>query len=257
VALLLSAVRCSSAHAQGPAIDAGGDPGDATAKQPPPAVPASTPAVGAPRPRTFGHDGPPEWNAGVPEAEPDCEPELARAGVVVRPARLPVHTEHGMQCGAPQVVTYVRGPGRIAYDPPPVLTCKMALALAAFEVIVQDEAERTLHSPVVRIEQLGTYNCRPMAEHNLVSEHSYANAIDLSRFTLKNGRSFTVLHDFDTGAGPPSRPEGAFLRAVSQRADDERVFSLVLTPFWDALHKNHFHMDLAPYRVDGSHPRAP
>jgi hypothetical protein len=25
----------------------------------------------------------------------------------------------------------------------------------------------------------------------------------------------------------------------------------VLTPFWDAAHKNHFHLDLARYRVNG------
>jgi hypothetical protein len=205
------------------------------------------------RRRTFAHEGPPDWDGGVPESDPNCLDDLARAGIAFRPARLPVHTEHGIRCGAPQVVMYVRGPGNIAYDPPPVLTCRMALALASFEAIVQEEADRTFRSPVARIEQVGTYNCRPMTRFKLVSEHAYANAIDLTRFTLKNGKNFTVLRDFDKGEGVPARPEGAFLRAVSQRADEEGIFSLVLTPFWDELHNNHFHLDLAPYRVDGSH----
>jgi hypothetical protein len=30
------------------------------------------------------------------------------------------------------------------------------------------------------------------------------------------------------------------------------VFSVVLTPYWDALHRDHFHLDLARYRVDGT-----
>jgi hypothetical protein len=34
------------------------------------------------------------------------------------------------------------------------------------------------------------------------------------------------------------------------------VFSNVLTPFWDAHHANHFHLDLARYRVNGARPQA-
>jgi len=130
----------------------------------------------------------------------------------------------------------------------------MALALASFEDILQEEANRRFQSLITQIEQIGTYSCRAMAQYKLVSEHAYANAIDLTRFTLKNGRTLTVLHDFDSGEAAPARPEGAFLRAISQRADEDGVFSQVLTPFWDGLHKNHFHLALAPYRVDGSHP---
>src|ERR1700722_19792741 len=64
---------------------------------------------------------------GPPDALPDCEGRLAEAGIVSRAGRLAVHTEHGtLLCGAPQVVTYLRGPGKIAYDPPPLLTCSMA-----------------------------------------------------------------------------------------------------------------------------------
>jgi len=192
---------------------------------------------------------------GPPDALPDCEDRLVQEGVSFRPSRLPVHTESKIVCGAPQVVAYQRGPGSIAYDPPPLLTCSMALALAAFERIMQEEATRIFQSPVTRIQQLGTNNCRGIAAYKgVVSEHSYANAIDLARFTLKNGKTFTVLDDFDTGAGAPSRPAGTWLRFVSQRAFDEDVFSNVLTPFWNAYHRNHFHLDLARYRVNGVRP---
>jgi hypothetical protein len=191
-----------------------------------------------------------------PDAVPDCEDQLAKAGVTYHAAQLAVHTEHKtLLCGAPQVVTYLRGPGKIVYDPPPLLTCSMALALASFERIVQEEAEREFRSPVVKIVQLGTYSCRMIAAYpGWVSEHSYANAIDLSKFTLRNGKTIDVYRDFDMGEDPPSKHAGAFLRLVSRRAFDEEVFSHVLTPFFNAQHKNHFHLDLAPYRGDGTRP---
>ena len=188
---------------------------------------------------------------------PDCEEQLAQAGVTFRHASLPVHKERKLVCGAPQVVIYERGPGKIAYEPAPLLTCPMALALASFERIVQQEAARVYASAVVRVEQLGTYNCREMAAFpGWVSEHSYANAIDLARFTLRSGVTIDVERDFDKGAGPPARKAGEFLRTVSRRAFDEEVFSHVLTPFFDANHRNHFHLDLARYRGDGTRPEA-
>jgi hypothetical protein len=104
-----------------------------------------------------------------------------------------------------------------------------------------------------RIDQLGTYNCREMAAYpGWVSEHSYANAIDIGSFALKNGKSIEVLRDFDVGDAPPAKPAASFLRAVSRRANDEDVFSHVLTPFFDAHHKNHIHLDLARFRADGT-----
>ncbi|WP_437476342.1 extensin family protein [Sorangium sp. So ce1014] len=72
----------------------------------------------------------------------------------------------------------------------------------------------------------GTYSCRQMARfQSLVSEHSYANAIDIRSFKLENGRTLSVLRDLskiDTAASK-------FLHAVAQRLYDEKVFSVVLT----------------------------
>ena len=168
-----------------------------------------------------------------------------------------MHTEGRAKilCGAPQVVLYAHGPGGITYSPSPMLTCPMALALASFEKVVQEEAARTYHSSVVRIDQLGTYSCREIKAYpGWISEHSYANAIDLARFVMKNGVTIDVQRDFDLSADLPRRPGGTFLRAVSQRGYDEDIFSHVLTPFFNAAHKNHFHLDLARYRGDGTRP---
>ncbi len=195
---------------------------------------------------------------GPPDVIAGCEEQLAREGVTFRPASLGVHREGKakISCGAPQVVTYLRGPGKIEYRPTPLVTCGMALAMGRFEAILQTEAERTLGSRVTRIDQLGTYNCRAIARFpGVVSEHSYANAIDYARLVLANGKSVTVLHDFEKTEGEPHAPAGRFLRSVSVRGFDEQVFSNVLTPFWDAGHANHFHLDLGRYRVDGVGPQ--
>ncbi|MBX3188642.1 MAG: extensin family protein [Labilithrix sp.] len=223
------------------------------------AVEPIAPTRPARRPGAYANDDPDDdLVVGPPDAFASCETDLAAAGVKFRPASLPVHTppRSKIACGAPQVVVYVRGPGDIAYNVAPVVTCTMALALASFEKIVQAEARAKFNSPVARIDQLGTYSCREMARYpGWVSEHSYANAIDIGAFVLKSGKTVEVLRDFDRGDAPPAKPAGAFLRAVSQRANDEDVFSHVLTPFFDAAHHNHFHLDLSRYRADGTRPR--
>ena len=194
---------------------------------------------------------------GPPEALPECDADLAKAGVTYKPASLPVHTQGKAKiiCGAPQVVTYVRGPADVAWNIAPVVTCSMALAIAAFERLAQNEATTIFGSPIARIDQIGTYSCREVAAYpGTVSEHSYANAIDIGRFVLKSGKSVEVLRDFERSEGTPTKPSGIFLRVVSRRANDEDVFSHVLTPFFNATHNNHFHLDLARYRLDGTRP---
>jgi hypothetical protein len=220
---------------------------------------ASASAAAPPRrPGAFANVDPSDdLVVGPPDAIPDCEDQLARSGVTFRPASLPVHFDRGekLTCGAPQVVAYVRGPGKIAYDPQPVITCGMALALASYERILQEEAARVFGTSIARVEQMGTYNCRGIVRFKgVISEHSYANAIDLSKFTLKSGKVVTVLGDFDKRDGSPAHPAGDFLRSISERGQDEDVFSNVLTPFWDEAHKNHFHYDLGRYRVNGVRP---
>jgi hypothetical protein len=159
-----------------------------------------------------------------------------------------------LTCGAEQVVTYLGGPAGIRYNAAPTLTCRMALALAHFEQVAQEEAETTLGVRIARFRHIGTYSCRKMARFDWVSEHSYANAIDLQVITLTNGRKLDIEKHFGSLGPPPDRPEQRFLRTLSNRAFDEEMFSVVLTPFWDKLHRDHFHLDLARYRVDGTRP---
>jgi hypothetical protein len=90
---------------------------------------------------------------------------------------------------------------------------------------------------------------------DFVSEHSYANAIDIGEMVLENGDKISVEKSFGALHAPAPSRRAEFLRSLARRAFDERLFSTVLTPYWDNLHKDHFHLDLARYRVDGTRPQ--
>ncbi len=198
-------------------------------------------------------DGNESW-VGPPDAIPDCEAKLEAAGVEFKPSRIPLHkTRSGIYCGAEQIVRYRRGPGAIGWGGSPQVTCPVALALAKLEGIVQEEAERHLGRKVRRIQHMGTYNCREMANYpGWVSEHSYANAIDIKHFELAGGKKIPVLGVYPRDGAEPKNDSQRFLKAVARRLFDERVFSVVLTPSFDAAHRNHFHLDMARYIVDGT-----
>jgi hypothetical protein len=73
-------------------------------------------------------------------------------------------------------------------------------------------------------------------------------------FRLENGRRIVVRTDFAPLSVEPTAAAGLFLRAVARRAYDDGVFSVVLTRFFDELHRDHFHLDMARYRIDGTRP---
>jgi hypothetical protein len=208
---------------------------------------------------------------GPPDSDPECLAELEARGISFKEAKLPIRKAPGrsdFMCGTEQAVVYLKALTSARISPRPVVSCRMALALARFEEVAQEEAERRFKSKIVTIRQAGTYNCRKMSRYDFVSEHSYGNAIDIDSFTLMNGKTISVARHFKVnaegfepgeavaspGSGPTVRPEALFLRDVAHRLYDEKVFSVVLTAHFDALHKTHFHLDLARYRVDGTRP---
>ena len=189
---------------------------------------------------------------GPPDVIPDCEARLAAANVQFRPAKLPIVKKGTLTCGAPQVVQYLKGPNGMRIYPPPLVSCTLALALARFEQVLERTAVEMLGSRVVSVSQGGTYSCRSMARFRQISEHSYANAIDFYSFRLADGRTISVLRHFGDPKQEPRAPETRFLRELAHRLFDEKVFSVVVTRFYDDLHRDHIHGDMAHYRVDGS-----
>ncbi|MEM6989011.1 MAG: extensin family protein [Myxococcota bacterium] len=278
VGLVLCTGACSaaSADADAPVVTpADGDPIVAAPTRAPRTNDAEIPTEAAPTPEPDPPEPEPEpepepsvahadldpdndFVVGPPAVPADCKDRLDDAGVTFKPARIGLsrRNEDGVPtCGAEEVVRFRAGPGSIEYSRAPLLTCGMALALADFERIVQEEAERVLGTRVEKIDHLGTYNCRKMVNYDLISEHSFANGIDLRRFHLEDGRTVTVFEHFAPKVDDAdAEPEALFLRGLSRRLYDDDVFSVVVTPYFDRLHRNHIHVDLARYRVDGSRP---
>jgi hypothetical protein len=123
-----------------------------------------------------------------------------------------------------------------------VMTCKEALAYAVWErQVVQPAAAQLLGGPVTVIDHFGSYQCRRMYGQAVgdVSQHATANAIDIAGFELANGAKVSVEGDWaDPG------PKGVFLHRVRQGACG--VFSVVLSPDYNAAHHNHLHLDMTP-----------
>ena len=156
-------------------------------------------------------------------------------------------------CGVEQAVSYLSGPEKIGWGAAPTLSCGMAVALARWERVIVEEAERHLHQRVQSVLHGTPYQCRAINGFPLPSEHSYANAIDVFGFRLADGATVSVELQFGSTSSPEgTTPEARFLRSVARRAFDEGLFSTVLTPYFNADHHNHLHLDLGRYRANGT-----
>jgi hypothetical protein len=137
--------------------------------------------------------------------------------------------------------------GRVVLNPPASLRCPMIPQIDRWVKDVVEPASRYyFRQELVGITVLASYSCRPMnsVEGAMISEHAYANAIDIGGFKLEDGRTISVLRGWN---GSPS--EQAFLRAVHDRSCE--YFTTVLSPNYNSLHSNHFHLDLAHHGSDG------
>lgn len=137
--------------------------------------------------------------------------------------------------------------GRVQLRPAALLRCEMVPAVERWvQRVVEPAARLHLGMPVIEAKIAASYACRPINHVNggKLSEHGHANAIDISEFTLVDGRKITVK----SGWWGDLR-ERAFLRAVHAGGCEE--FTTVLGPNADSYHRDHFHFDLARHGRDG------
>ena len=126
------------------------------------------------------------------------------------------------------------------------MTCPLARVFARWvRESVQPAAAEFLGSPVRRVETFGTYACRGVNSRPgaRLSEHGYANAVDVAAFLLADGRRVTVEQGWRGGEEDVRQ----FLRAVHQGGC--RRFNIGLGPDSDSYHYNHLHFDMGrgPY----------
>jgi Extensin-like protein C-terminus len=128
----------------------------------------------------------------------------------------------------------------VAVSPTATLACPIVSELDRWITgAVQPAAMRWFGSPVAEITQISAYSCRGMNGNPRasISEHAFGNALDISAFTLADGRRITVKNGW---RGLPE--EQGFLRDVQAAACDQ--FSTVLAPGSNVYHYDHIHVDL-------------
>jgi hypothetical protein len=118
--------------------------------------------------------------------------------------------------------------------------CAIALRLAMWERhSLQPAAAVHFGSDVSGITHVGSYNCRPLRTLNgptsQMSTHATADAIDVVGFDIADGTKIRLIDDW-VGEGAKS----AFLRDVRDGAC--KWFSLTLSPDYNQLHADHFHL---------------
>jgi hypothetical protein len=121
------------------------------------------------------------------------------------------------------------------------LSCPAAAALSLWMVHqVQPLAQSMFGQRVKSLEHMGTYSCRNIVGNafwkNKRSEHATANAIDISAFTLEDGKRISVLKDWRG-----QTPEAEFLRLAHAGACN--YFRVALGPEFNRAHRDHFHLD--------------
>jgi hypothetical protein len=222
---------------------------------PPPAAEHKPPASaakdvkGKPPEATREPMGPPpppaRWSAAETEAaRKDCERMLSGLHVLfdrLDPIRDGV-------CGLPAPIRLKgfengRNP-KLTFTPAPVLSCKLAAALRRWsDVSLQAEAKKYLDADIVGVAVLTSYNCRSRYDNpdQRISQHAFANAIDISEFVTAKGERIAVLESWNA-----TGPQSAFLRAIHTGAC--QIFGTALGPEANAAHKNHFHLDMKERR---------
>lgn len=122
-------------------------------------------------------------------------------------------------------------------------TCPPTAAWMLFEIhALQPAAQRRFGQPVVRVIHLGTYACRNIygRQEARRSEHARANAIDVSGFVLQDGTRISIGRDWN-GTGQ----KAAFLHDL--RTGACRFFDTVLSPDYNAAHRDHLHFDMGTF----------
>lgn len=151
-------------------------------------------------------------------------------------------------CGAPAPIEITAVDG-VKLTPPATETCAMAAALAAWiKDDVQPAADKRLGTKVTEIRTATSYACRRRnnGSSGKMSEHSKANALDLSGFTFAKTEGVTVGGSDNWGQGllgPIGLSKGgSFLEDIRKAACAH--FTTVLGPGSDPFHGDHFHVDV-------------
>jgi hypothetical protein len=165
-----------------------------------------------------------------------CLAELDARKVAYKPARRP-----GI-ANAVEITGTLGGIRYSTYNQPLVIDCSLAVSL--------DEAGR--YAKALGIDKLffsNAYSVRNVKGTNRPSKHSFGLAIDVHSFgDLRVDRDYEQgLGDDVDCVGKPLTQGGATLKILQCQLVRSGLFSLVLSPDFDADHHDHFHLEAKPW----------
>lgn len=166
-----------------------------------------------------------------------CHADLRREGVDFRP--LP-DKDFGKGCGLSETVQLLDI--GVPVNNLTAVRCGEARAFSSWvRNAVAPAAYQMLGSELARVDSMGSYACRNVVgsarNADKRSGHAIANAIDIGGFVLKDGRRITVLADWQS----PDPATRRFLQTI--RASACKRFGTVLSPDYNAAHRNHLHLE--------------
>lgn len=116
--------------------------------------------------------------------------------------------------------------------------CTIAARLYMWERnVVQPAARKYFGQSVKEVTHFGSYNCRTIRGSHSMSEHSTANAFDISGVRLSDGKLISIRNTWKVDG-----PEAEFLHEL--RDGICTYFNLTLGPDYNADHVDHFHVDM-------------
>ena len=163
-----------------------------------------------------------------------CRTKLSEAGV-----EFTVLSADGAEAKCPLEPTLSLKKSLTPYNAAPLrMTCHQMAALHIWERhVLRPQAEKIFDSPLRQIQTYGSFSCRNIAGTRTRSQHSYANAIDISGFVLEDGTQISVKQHWRERSDA-----GKYLTRVHKKAC--RLFSTTLGPDYNAAHADHFHLDM-------------
>lgn len=272
------AVKASMKLAAAPERAAAESPAKPPQTKSVPATPVPVPPPAAPR-----EQQPDQWSEQeISEAKALCAATM-KAVTIVGEIGAPLRNG---ACGTPAPLSLKRiGTSNVDLQPAATVNCRLASALDRWiSDTLQPAAKAAFQSPVTRILVASSYTCRNRygQADAPISEHAFANALDISGFVLADGRTISVRDAWGPTARdkpaaapqseakpksetrmksgqaqaapipiPVSAPEsidkpandpGRFLRELHKTSC--ATFGTVLGPEANEAHRDHLHLDL-------------
>ena len=145
-------------------------------------------------------------------------------------------------CGtqSPYVITGVKSLGRtITLSSPVIFNCSMATAFVEWVGELDKQVEIKTNSTLAKINVGTSYACRRRNNEKTgkISEHGFANALDLTGFELENGEQI----ELPTAWTDPETAQTLIKTAHKLACQN---FTTVLGPDANPLHFDHLHLDM-------------